>query len=179
MSRASKTSKRINFLEAIIKIMREHEALGKGQSRKGINESHIQKNVFSKLNTHLPNIIKDNYGLNEKKAKSLVETEFVYESKTTVSVNGFHFFETNHRPDAVLSIDELRVAFEIKKGDNGLAIRSGIGQSVVYSSQFDFCIYFFVDTTPGGDIKNSISGEKESSLIETLWDYHNIKFFVV
>ena len=115
MSRSSKTAKRMTFLENIIKIMREHEYLGKDESRKGINENEIQKAVFSRLNKHLPNIIKDTYGLNEKKAHSLVETDFVYESKKSVSVNGFPFFATNHRPDAVLAIDELRIAFEIKK----------------------------------------------------------------
>jgi len=78
-----------------------------------------------------------------------------------------------------LSIYDLRIAFEIKKGNDSAAVRAGIGQSIVYSTQYDFVLYFFVDTTAGGDIYNAQSGEKEKQLIESLWNNYNIKFKVV
>ena len=179
MKRAKKTERRINFLEDLTNIMREHEYLGNEENRRGIGENAIQRAVFSRLNKSLPDIIEKHFYLNRKKAQDMVQKGFAYESKKKVSVHGFPFFATNHRPDAILDINDLRIGFEIKKGKSGLAIRSGIGQSIVYSSQFDFCVYFFVDTTPGSDIKNSISSDKESKLMESLWEFHNIKFFVV
>ncbi|MBA7662699.1 hypothetical protein ES703_70730 [subsurface metagenome] len=73
----------------------------------------------------------------------------------------------------------MRIAFEIKQGDDSRAFRAGIGQSIVYSTQYDFVLYFFVDTTAGGDIENAQSGEKEAQLTKSLWDVYNIKFVVV
>ena len=58
-------------------------------------------------------------------------------------------------------------------------IRAGIGQSLVYATQFNFVIYFFVDITPGLDIKNSMTGKREANLMQSLWDNYNIKFQAV
>ena len=93
----------------------------------------------------------------------------------------FPFFATNHRPDGLLTIYDLRIAFEIKKkGDNGNALRSGIGQSVVYSTQYDFVLYFFfVNITSGHDIKSSRKGEREQYMVDSLWKNYNVKFYIV
>lgn len=178
MKRARKTEKREGFLNDLIDIMRNHEVLGKDEKRTSSKERPIQKALFSRINLELPSLLEKHFYFKKDKANEM-RKNFVYESSTKRTVHGFSFFATNHRPDAVLSLKDMRVAFEIKKGDKGYDIRTGIGQSIVYSFQFDFCIYFFVDTTPGGDIKNACSDNKEGYLINSLWDLHNIKFLIV
>ena len=53
-----------------------------------------------------------------KKSAELVAS-FQWEQKTTTTVNNFSVFSTNHRPDAVLDIEDFRIGIEIKKGDSG------------------------------------------------------------
>lgn len=177
--KAQQTKKRIRFLDSIFDVMERHELFSEIVSRKRDTEAQIQKMLFLKLQNELPNLISSTFGISPKKSKLLVNHNFVWEQNKKTTVHNFSFFATNHRPDAVLEIEKLRIALEIKKGDGGLAIRSGIGQSIVYSTQFDFVLYFFVDTSSGGDIRSSYKGEKESSLIDSLWKDYNIKFIIV
>jgi hypothetical protein len=173
------TQKRIQFLDSILEAMKKHEIFSDIVSRKNDTEYQIQKNLFLRLQNELPNLLISSFGYSEKKAKHIVKNNFKWEQKKTTTVSTFSFFATNHRPDAELEFDNLRIAIEIKKGDNGLAIRSGIGQSIVYYTEFDFVLYFFVDTSPGNNIKSNCSGGKENLLIESLWNNYNIKFIVV
>jgi len=177
--KAVQTKKRIEFLDKILSAMESHELFCDLVSRERDTESQIQKALFLRLQKKLPWIIQSIFGYNEKKANKIVDTQFAWEQKKKISVKNFPFFATNHRPDAQLVVDNLRIGIEIKKGDNGLAIRSGIGQSVVYSTQFDFVLYFFVDISKGFDIKSSTSALKEAELIKMLWDSFNIRFRVV
>lgn len=177
--KAHQTKKRIQFLNSILNVMEKHELFSEIVSRKNDTEAQIQKMLFLKLQIELPNLVSSIFGISPIKAKSLVDCNFVWEQKKKTTVHNFSFFATNHRPDAVMEIEKLRIALEIKKGDSGLAIRSGIGQSLVYSTQFDFVLYFFVDTSSGGDIRSSYTGEKELSLIDSLWKNYNIKFIIV
>ena len=177
--KAVQTKKRIEFLDAILSEMESHEIFSDYVSRERDSESQIQKALFLRLQQKLPSIIQETFGYTEKKAKQIVDAQFAWEQKKKTVVNNFPFFSTNHRPDAQLLVENLRIAIEIKKGDSGLAVRSGIGQSIVYSTQFDFVLYFFVDITKGLDIKSSTSATKESELIRALWDNFNIRFRVV
>lgn len=175
----SQTQKRVKLLNVILDEMEKHEIFSEIVERKNDTEDQIQKSVFLRLESVLPKIISDIYGFPNSKSKSIVKNHFIWEKKVGKTVNNFSFFATNHRPDGLLTIDDLRIAFEIKKGDNGQALRSGIGQSVVYSTQFDFVLYFFVDMTPGRDIKSSRKGEREQYMVDSLWKNYNVKFFIV
>ncbi|MBN2017313.1 MAG: hypothetical protein JW794_04175 [Candidatus Cloacimonetes bacterium] len=179
MIKLKKTTKRLNLINEIIKKMKEHDIFSESVSRKTNTENMIQKSVFSMLDKRLPEIISKNYGITERNARKQIKYNFIFESKTIKPVPSFNFFATNHRPDAILELRDIRIAFEIKKGEKGNSIRSGIGQSIVYSTQYDFVLYFFVDTTPGCDINSSKHGDKEKELIKYLWDNYNIRFFVV
>ena len=174
---AKKSKKRIKLVNDVVDIMRSHENLGENINRKSKTENAIQSDVFSKLNSKLPELLNKNYNI--KNSKELVKDSFCFESKTTCRVASFPFFNMNHRPDATLTLSNLKIAFEIKKGESGPAIRSGIGQALVYSSRFDFVIYFFVDTSKARDIKNVKEGGIEKALIKSLWENYNIKFVIV
>ena len=179
METARKTERRVQFLNNILSEMESHDIFQDCVNRGNDSESSIQKALFSRLQGKLPSLIQEAYGYSPGKAEDVVNKYFVWESKSSVSVNNFPFFSTNHRPDAALNVEDIAIGVEIKKGEDGLSVRSGIGQSVVYATQFDFVIYFFVDETGGRDIRSSSSAEKESELVSSLWDDFNIAFRVV
>jgi len=180
MKKIPQTQKRIKLLDAIVRKMERHELFSEIVSRKSDTERQIQKALFLRLQEELPKILQSHSAYTKDKALKIVRNGFLWEQNVNTTVNNFSFFATNHRPDSVLSIkDELRIAIEIKKGLNGSAMRSGIGQALVYSTQFDFVIYFFIDISPGNDIKSSFTGKKEKELINSLWKNYNIKFKVV
>ena len=89
-----------------------------------------------------------------------------------------HFMGANHRPDMAIN-DHISVAIEVKRGFNGASIREGIGQSMVYSTYYDFVVYLFIDTNKDKSIRKSLGNPPEQQFIKTLWDNHNIKFVVV
>lgn len=167
------------FIGEILEIMKSHENLGPNIGRKGKSERAIQDSVFSRLNQRLPELVTNHYGYSKKAAKEKVDENFHFENKTTCHVQTFPFFNMNHRPDAEFEINNTTIGFEIKKGKSGAAIRAGIGQSIVYATQFDFVLYFFVDTSKNRDIKNVEEGTRESELISSLWNNYNIVFEII
>lgn len=180
MARKSQTTKRIKLLDGIIKIMEEHEWFSEIVTRKMDTESQIKKTLFLRLRKEFPNLFMNLLNLNESKANDIANKDFRWEQNKNTTVKNFAFFNTNHRPDAELILPEgIRIAIEIKKGQNGESLRSGIGQSIVYSQKYDFVLYFFVDTSDAASIKSAYSGVDEGNLINSLWKNYNIKFFVV
>jgi hypothetical protein len=81
----------------------------------------------------------------------------------------------------VVKVDDIRVAVEVKRGENGSAVREGLGQSLVYSSceDFDFVVYLFVDTSRDKKIRDSLNRSLDSTFIQSLWDERNIRFAIV
>ena len=72
----------------------------------------------------------------------------------------------------------MNIAIEFKRGESGNSLRSGIGQSLVYSTNYDFVMYLFIDTSKDQRIKNAQTGTKEAQLMMDLWNRYNIKFTV-
>jgi hypothetical protein len=180
MKKAVQTEKRSAIVNKIISSFKKNNIFSGIVSTKNDTEAQIQKSLFLLLEKKLPSILRHLFNFSQKKSKEIVEKNFKWEQKIATSVPSFNFFATNHRPDSVLEIKKgLRIAIELKKGDSGQALRAGIGQAIVYSTQYDFTIYLFVDTTPKGDIKDSHSAKKEKALINSLWKNYNVKFIVV
>lgn len=108
-----------------------------------------------------------------------VEKALVWEGNPTKSITPTTLFGVTHRPDFVIEIGSMRVAIEIKISDSGSSIRSGLGQAMVYSTDYDFVICLFIDTSSDGEISKSVNYEIENHLIRTLWIDHNIRFVFV
>lgn len=177
MKLAKKTNRRVKLLKSIMSQMKGHDMFSMQVSRKRDTENTIKKNLFLSLEKKLKRFL-IKYGINDNKSKELV-AGFQWEQKLTTTVNNFTVFSTNHRPDAVLDLDDFRIGIEIKKGDGGSALRGGLGQCLLYSTEFDFVLYLFVDITPNQNIQKSISGLRESDMIEYLWLRHNVMFDVI
>lgn len=180
MEKTAQTKKRSSLVDAIVSSLRKAAVLSNIVSRKSFNEAKIQPSLFAHLENKLPSILKKHFNFSQKKVEKIIEKDFKFEQKISTAVPSFNVFETNHRPDAVLEINKgLRIAIELKAGESGQALRAGIGQSLVYSTQFNFTIYLFVDTTPGLDIRDSLTGKKEKALLNSLWKNYNVRFVVV
>lgn len=180
MQKTAQTQKRSSLVDEIILVLKKHEIFSEIVTRQHTTEGLLQKVLFLRLEEKLPYILSNSFGFSQKKSTTIVKESFKWEQKITTPVPSFNFFATNHRPDAVLEInEELRIAIELKKGDSGQSLRDGIGQALVYSTQFNFIIYLFVDTTKALDIFSSFTGSKEQALINSLWKNYNVKFIVV
>ena len=179
MQRTAQTKKRSLLVDDIIRSLKKNDIF-LGIVSRNDTEGQLQKSLFLQLHKDLPTILSAHFWFSEKKSKKIVNEGFKFEKKIDTPVPSFNFFATNHRPDGVMEINkELRIAIEIKKGDSGQALRSGIGQALVYSTQFNFVIYIFVDMTPALDIESSSKGNKEQVLINSLWKNYNIKLIIV
>ena len=174
-----KSERRTKLLNNIMLKMKRHSMFSTKVSRKLDTENVIQKQLFLSLedNESLKNMLTE-YGVNEKKSSEYV-TNFQWEQKLKTSVHNFTIFSTNHRPDAVLNLDDIRIGIEIKKGDSGASLRSGLGQCLLYSTEYDFVLYLFVDTTPNQNIQKSIEGEREKHIIDGLWKDNNVIFDII
>lgn len=121
-------------------------------------------------------IYKDHKKLISESAKKRAKTNLLWEGNCATTINNSLFFGTYHRPDLVFEFDDhLKIAIEIKRGENGSAVSDGIGQSVVYTAcGYDFVDLLFIDTSKEGKILESMNGEKEQEFIKKLWDNNNV-----
>jgi hypothetical protein len=86
---------------------------------------------------------------------------------------------TQNRPDMVFEIADLKVAIEIKRGGSGSDLRAGIGQSIIYSTHYDFVLTLFIDTSDDKRVYNASNGSNEINFAEELWKNYNIKFITI
>jgi len=131
--------------------------------RDGIREYYLRKNPHYRNTT-----------LDRKVIKALT-----YEGDIKKSIAGTMLFSVSHRPDYVVELDGIRTAIEIKCDDSGSGIREGLGQALVYSTNYDFVILLFIDTSKGSTIAHSVLDKNEKSIIESLWRDYNIRFELI
>jgi hypothetical protein len=177
----SKSKKRVKIVESIASAISSNKIFDVIDYRNR-NEDYIKQYMHQPLISELEALYHDlelskstDMDLVRQKAKDCL----LWEGDVNTTVNNFTFFGTQHRPDFVVKIDKLRVAVEVKKGESGHSLREGIGQSLVYSSEFDFVVYLYVDISKDKKIRDSMGGSQEQELINDLWDNHNVLFQVV
>lgn len=110
-----------------------------------------------------------------KKAKK----SLIWEANKQTVLHNMLCFGTQHRPDMELNVDGVKIAIEVKKGSVGTDVRQGFGQCVIYSAKYDFVIFLFVDTSNDKRILNSMEGEKERNIKDSLWKNFNSVFYIV
>jgi hypothetical protein len=118
-------------------------------------------------------------GIDKAVAKDKIKKSLKWEGNVNTTINHILFMGTQNRPDMILEINGLKIAIEFKRGDKGSDLRSGIGQSMVYSTHYDFVLYLFIDTSKDKRIVNARGGVNETEFVELLWDQFNIKFVTI
>ena len=177
MKYKSKSQKRIEFIDLISEAITHDDIFGT-INYKQQNEDQIKQFIYPHLVDSLTEYVVREKGIDKLAAKTQVKKNLKWEGNVNTTVNHILFMGTQNRPDMVLEMNGLKIAIEFKRGQSGSDLRSGIGQSMIYSTHYDFVLYLFVDASDDKRIKNAQGGVNETEFVELLWDQYNIKFIV-
>lgn len=178
MTVATKSKKRTDFIELVCESLTTDEIFNT-IDYKNQSEDKIKQFTYPHMVNALTEYIVEEMGKTRESARKFVKQRLKWEGNVNTTVHHTLFMGTRNRPDMVLEMSGVNIAIEFKKGDTGNSLRSGLGQSLIYSKDYDFVIYLFIDTSKDGKIKNSEDNKKEKELVKDLWKRYNIKFKVV
>lgn len=176
---ATKTARRVEFIDGLIDIMTAHK-IYKGLPYTITEEAFVSK-IQIPLRDGLADLFAKEYPRNSAKwCEDTAEKALICEKDTTVTVNNTVFFGTQHRPDMYIRENNYRIALEYKIVKTGDMIRAALGQCLVYSSDYDFVVCLLLDVTKDGKIRRAfLKGEKEKRLLKELWNRFGVKVIVV
>lgn len=175
----SKTQKTVDIVENVAKALANPEVYGTIKYKEQ-SEAKVKQFIYPYLLQDVKSLYLDIQKCKEATAKKKAKENLLWEGNKNTTIHHLKLFHTNHRPDFVLEFNDItRIAIEVKMGDCGTSLREGLGQSLVYTTEYDFVIYLFIDTTKDGDIVKSLVNEKEIEFSDNLWYNHNIKMVIV
>lgn len=178
MRQASKSQKRIELLDLISESITQDDVFNV-IDYKHKSEDQIKQFIYPHLVESLTEYIVQENGFEKSKAKEKIKKALKWEGNVNTTVNHILFMGTQNRPDMLLEINGLKIAIEFKRGEKGSDLRSGVGQSMIYSTHYDFVLYLFIDTSKDKRIFNAQGGVNETEFVELLWDKFNIKFVTI
>lgn len=178
MKLASKSKKRLDLLKVIQEGITTREVF-ETIDYKNQSEDKIKQFIYPHLLDQLTEYIMDKKGFSRGLAKEKARTMIKWEGNVKTTVKNIQFMGTANRPDMTVDFDGISVAIEFKKGDRGSALREGFGQSIIYSTAYDFVVYMFIDISQEGKINNGSSAITEQKFLENLWNNFNVKFAIV
>jgi hypothetical protein len=176
MKQKVKSQKRLDFMELISEAITQEDIFNT-INYKHKSEDQIKQFIYPHLVQSLTEYLENN-GIPKERARDSVKRNLKWEGNVNTTVHHTLFMGTLNRPDMVLEMNGVKIAIEFKKGESGASLRSGIGQSMIYSTNYDFVMYLFVDTSKDERIKNAQTSIKEKKLVDDLWNRYNIKFVI-
>ena len=153
MKLASKSKKRIELLDSIQSGITTRDIF-ETIDYKSQSEDKIKQFIYPHLLDQLTEYVMEKKGFSRGLAKEKARTMIKWEGNVKTTIKTMQFMGTANRPDMTVEADGVKIAIEFKKGDRGSALREGFGQSVIYSTVFDFVIYMFIDTSEDSRISN-------------------------
>lgn len=177
MKQANKSQKRIDFIDLVSEAI-THEDIFGTIDYKNKNEDQIEQFIYPHLVESLTEYVMTNEGKDKQVAKDYVKKSLKWEGDENSTVSHILFMGTRNRPDMIVDMNGFKIAIEFKRGKSDSDLRSGVGQSMIYSTHYDFVLYLFVDTSEDNRIKNAQDGANEREFVDLLWDQYNIKFIV-
>lgn len=178
MKQKSKSQKRIELLDLVSESITQDDVFNVIDYRNK-SEDQIKQFIYPHLVDDLAEYMVQEQGTDKAVAKDKIKKSLKWEGNVNTTINHILFMGTQNRPDMILEINGLKIAIEFKRGDKGSDLRSGIGQSMVYSTHYDFVLYLFIDTSKDKRIVNARGGVNETEFIELLWNQFNIKFVTI
>ncbi|MFC2160640.1 hypothetical protein ACFLRW_04490 [Acidobacteriota bacterium] len=84
-------------------------------------------------------------------------------------------FGSRNYPDFIITSPYL-IAVEYKQNKSGSKVKTGIGQSIMHTlcEEFHYVYYLFHDENEDKRIEKSIKNERESFIIDKMWDDFNV-----
>lgn len=178
MKLSSKSKKRLELLDVIKDGITSHEIF-ETIDYKNQSEDKIKQFIYPNLLNSISNWISEKKGFEPGLARKKAKTMVKWEGNVKTTVKNIHFMGTANRPDMSVEANGVKVAIEFKRGSSGSSLREGFGQSLIYSTAYDFVIYMFIDTSDEKKIANGSTALAEQSFLKNLWNNFNIKFLVV
>ena len=174
-----KSGKRVHIVDQIMGLLKS-DVIYKTIDYRNRSESWIKQYMHQPFINKLKEIYRElSPEQTDKNIERKAKRSLLWESDVNTTINNFLFLGAQHRPDFVVQIDGLRIAVEVKRGESGQSVREGIGQSLVYASEFDFVCYIFVDVSKDKKIRCSLDKAGERFFVKSLWEHYNIRFDVV
>lgn len=179
VSKKKKTKRAETIIQGIMAPLKS-DKIYKTINYKHKNEAEIKLFMHSVLLDGLKKIYRRMQpNLRESTIQKKADRSLFWESDVKTTINNIIFLGVQHRPDFLVDIYGLRIGVEIKRGDDGSSIREGLGQSLVYSTEYDFVVYLFIDISSDKKIGRSYNGQEEKQMVKSLWENYNIWFDVV
>ena len=178
MKIASKSKKRLEILKALTEGI-THPEIFETIDYKNQSEDKIKQFIYPNLLDKVTEHVMEKKGFNRSLAREKAKTMIKWEGNKKTTVKNIQFMGTSNRPDMSLDIGGVKVAVEFKKGNRGAGLREGFGQSLIYSTVFDFVIYMFIDTSDDRKILHGATTVTEQNFLENIWDNFNVKFVIV
>jgi hypothetical protein len=178
MKQASKSKKRLEILEALTEGI-THPEIFETIDYKKQSEDKIKQFMYPHVVDTMTEYLMQNKSISRTEAKVKVKDMLLWEGNVKTTVKNIMFMGTQNRPDMVFEIADLKVAIEIKRGSSGSDLRAGIGQSIIYSTHYDFVLTLFIDTSDDKRVYNSRQGSNEIDFTDTLWRNYNIRFITI
>lgn len=178
MKLASKSKKRLEILEALTEGI-THPEIFETIDYKKQSEDKIKQFMYPHVLDTMAEFLSKQNGISRAEAKAKVKDMLLWEGNVKTTVKNIMFMGTQNRPDMVFEIADLKVAIEIKRGASGSELRGGIGQSIIYSTHYDFVLTLFIDTSDDKRVFNSRNGSNEIDFTDMLWKNYNIKFLII
>jgi hypothetical protein len=176
---SSKSTKRVQIVQRIMNQLKTPEVF-KTAPYKTQMEDKIKTAQYPHLLNEVAKIYEEYNKIKPDKAKDKAKQTLLWEGNVNTTINNSLLFGTSHRPDFVFKYDDLKIAIEIKRGENGDAVRDGFGQAIVYTScGYDFVILLFIDISKEGKILKSLKNNAEQEFIQRIWENNNVWFDVV
>ena len=162
MKQASKSQKRIEFLDLISEAITHDDIFGTLNYKKK-SEDQIKQFIYPHLVKDLTDYVVGQGQEDKEKAKEIVKSSINWEGDVNTTVSHILFMGTRNRPDMTIEMNGMKIAIE---------------QSMIYATHYDFVLYLFVDISDDKRIQNAQGGVNELSLTGELWDNYNIKFII-
>ena len=178
---AKQTPKRIKLVNEIMEGLTNQEMyklIGNGRDEASVTDHMYHTLLKSLRKMYLAELHPD---ATPERADNWARKSLLWERDVNTTINNIMFLGTGHRPDFVVQANRIRIAIEVKRGDNGASIRDALGQCVVYASYFEFVCCVLVDTSKDKRVLHAFEQEvgDEQSMLSRLWGDFNVRLAVV
>lgn len=170
MKLASKSKNRISILDMI------RDGVLSENTFNNLSEVEIKDKIYPILLNKLAKWISKRKGYPGSLAVHKAKTILSRRDDSNTIVNSFNFMGTLNQPSIVLELEGIKVAIEFTVGISAASLRQAIGKSMMYSSSYDFILYFYIDSSEDKRISASIDNTIEQNFLNNIWNNFNIRF---
>lgn len=178
MKLASKSKNRLAILDMIQDGISSDEIF-ESSDYESISEDKIKQRIYPSLLNKITDYVMEKKGFSRSLAREKAKTMINWDGASNTPVKNIKFMGTDNRPHMTVDIGGVNIAIEIKKGNRGSFLREGFGQSMIYSTIYDFVLCVFIDTSDNKKIMHGSSAITEQYFLDNIWENFNIKFVVV